>query len=129
MAEIRGYLVARRDALAASGVAPESICLDPGIGFGKTHAHNLELVRRVEAFVELGAPLLVGHSRKGFIGKSLAAALGRPATPSELDAGTSAIACALAEKGVQIVRVHAVGMVRAAIEAFMASLPQPADPR
>jgi dihydropteroate synthase len=127
--EIRGYLVARRDALVASGIAPEAICLDPGIGFGKTHAHNLELVRRAEAFVALGTPLLVGHSRKGFIGKSLTTALGRPATPSELDAGTAAISCTLAAKGVQIVRVHAVGTVRAAIEAFMASLPPPADPR
>ena len=71
VAEILGYLAARRDALLAAGVGFDRICLDPGIGFGKTHAHNLELVARAEAFLDLGTPILVGHSRKGFVGKLL----------------------------------------------------------
>ena len=126
VAEIRSYLAARRDALLAAGVEPDRICLDPGIGFGKTHAHNLELVARAGAFLDLGTPILVGHSRKGFVGKLLERPLGRPATLEDRDAATAGIACGLAAQGIQIVRVHAVGLVRAAVEAFTASRPLPA---
>lgn len=126
VAEIRGYLAARRDALLAAGVEFERICLDPGIGFGKTHAHNLELVARAGTFLDLGTPILVGHSRKGFVGKLLEKPLGRPATLDDRDAATAGIACVLASQGIQIVRVHAVGLVRAAIEAFITSQPRPA---
>jgi len=63
-------------------------------------------------------PILVGHSRKGFIGKSLEQTLGRPPNRDELDAGTAGAACGLAMQGIQIVRVHAVATVRAAIELF-----------
>ena len=115
VAEIHDYLRRRRDALVAAGIPLARICLDPGIGFGKTHAHNLALVAAAGRFLDLGAPILVGHSRKGFIGKAIERALGRPATVAERDAGTAAIACRLADAGIQIVRVHAVGMVRAAL--------------
>ena len=106
--EIYQWLAARRDTLLAAGIDQGRICLDPGIGFGKTHAHNL------------GCPILVGHSRKGFIGKALEQALGRAATESDRDAGTAGIACRLAAAGIQIVRVHAVGFVRSALEGFSA---------
>lgn len=115
VAEIHDYLRRRRDALVAAGIPLARICLDPGIGFGKTHEHNLALVAAAGRFLDLGAPILVGHSRKGFIGKAIERALGRPATVAERDAGTAAIACRLADAGIQIVRVHAVGMVRAAL--------------
>jgi dihydropteroate synthase len=115
VAEIHDSLRRRRDALVAAGIPLARICLDPGIGFGKTHAHNLALVAAAGRFLDLGAPILVGHSRKGFIGKAIERALGRPATVAERDAGTAAIACRLADAGIQIVRVHAVGMVRAAL--------------
>lgn len=121
VADIRRWLAARRDALAEAGLEPSRICLDPGIGFGKTHAHNLELVRHAGAFLDLGCPILVGHSRKGFIGKTLEGVLGRPATEAERDAATAGIACRLAAAGVHVVRVHAAGMVRAALEAFAAA--------
>lgn len=114
--EIHAYLERRRNALVAAGIPLERICLDPGIGFGKTHAHNLELMSRVGEFLDLGVPILVGHSRKGFIGRSIERALGRPATLEERDAGTAGAACGLAIAGVQIVRVHAVGLVRSAME-------------
>ena len=116
--DIFRWLGARRDALLAAGIDRERICLDPGIGFGKTHAHNLALVRQAGRFLDLGLPILVGHSRKGFIGKSLEQALGRPATEGERDAATAGMACRLAAAGIQIVRVHAVGLVRAALEGF-----------
>ena len=115
VAEIHGYLRGRRDALVAAGIPLERICLDPGIGFGKTHEHNLTLLAAAGRFLDLGAPILVGHSRKGFIGKAIERQLGRPATVAERDAGTAAAACRLAAAGIQIVRVHAVGLVRAAL--------------
>ena len=116
--DIFQWLGARRDALLAAGIDRERICLDPGIGFGKTHAHNLALVRQAGRFLDLGLPILVGHSRKGFIGKALEHALGHPATEGERDAATAGMACRLAAAGIQIVRVHAVGLVRSALEGF-----------
>lgn len=115
VAEIHGYLRRRRDALVAAGIPLERICLDPGIGFGKTHEHNLTLLAAAGRFLDLGTPILVGHSRKGFIGKAIERELGRPATVAERDAGTAIATCRLAAAGVQIVRVHAVGLVRAAL--------------
>jgi len=121
VAEIHAYLAARRDALEAAGIPRERICLDPGIGFGKTHAHNVELMRHAGRFLDLGVPILVGHSRKGFIGKAVAPAVGREPTLADRDAGTAGAACGLAAAGIQIVRVHAVGLVRAALETFCAT--------
>ena len=118
--EIHAYLAQRRDALLAAGIPLDRICLDPGIGFGKTHAHNLTLLSHASAFLNLGVPILVGHSRKGFIGRSLEQSLGRPATPEERDGGTAGAACLLAAAGIQIVRVHAVGLVRSALELYSA---------
>jgi dihydropteroate synthase len=123
VAEIHDYLAQRRDALVAAGISLARICLDPGIGFGKTHAHNLELMAHAGRFLDLGTPILVGHSRKGFLGKVLERSLGRPATEAERDAATAGAACSLAAAGVQIVRVHAVGLVRAALEGFCESSP------
>lgn len=112
--EIRGYLSARRDALMAAGVAAERICLDPGVGFGKSHNHNLELLAAAGQFHQLGCPLLVGHSRKGFIGKVLGD------KQADRTAGSVGIALALAAQRVQILRVHDVGPVRQALQLFAA---------
>ena len=111
MAEVREYLRGRRDALVAAGVALERICLDPGIGFGKTHAHNIELMANCFRFHELGCPLLVGHSRKGFLGKLLGD------DQADRTNATVGAALALAVQGVQIVRVHDVRPVREALVA------------
>jgi dihydropteroate synthase len=121
VADIHAYLRMRRDALVAAGIPVERICLDPGIGFGKTHAHNMALLAHADRFLDLGVPILVGHSRKGFIGKLLEQRLGRPATEADRDAGTAGAACRLAALGVQVIRVHAVGLVRAALELHAAS--------
>ena len=119
--DIHAYLMRRRNALLAAGIPLDRICLDPGIGFGKTHAHNLELMARAGEFLDLGVPILVGHSRKGFIGKSLEQSLGRPVSLEERDGGTAGSACGLAAAGIQIVRVHAVGLVRTALEMYCAT--------
>jgi dihydropteroate synthase len=116
--EIHAYLRERRDALEAAGIPRDRICLDPGIGFGKSHAHNRTLVAAAGRFLDLGVPVLVGHSRKGFVAKMLALALGREPTEADRDAATAGIACHLAAAGIQVVRVHAVGLVRAALEGF-----------
>lgn len=121
VAEIHAYLAARRDTLLAAGVLLEKICLDPGIGFGKTHAHNLELMRNAGQFLDLGTPILVGHSRKGFLAKAVEQSLGRSVTEADRDAATAGSACSLAAQGIQIIRVHAVGLVRTALDLFAAT--------
>src|SRR5262249_52594184 len=69
VSEIHDYLHERRDALTFAGIEQERLCLDPGIGFGKTHQHNIALMANCWRYHDLGCPLLVGHSRKAFIGK------------------------------------------------------------
>jgi dihydropteroate synthase len=115
VAEIHAYLRERRDALVAAGIAPDRIALDPGIGFGKTHEHNLTLARHCHRFHDLGCPLLVGPSRKGFIGHVLGD------KTADRDAGTAGVACSLAAQGVQIIRVHNVALVRQALLLFTAT--------
>lgn len=112
--EILAYLAQRRDALLAAGIGRERICLDPGIGFGKTHQHNLTLMANLGRFHELGCPVLAGHSRKGFLGKLLGDG------EADRDGATAGAALAAAGQGVQIVRVHAVQLVREALLAFEA---------
>ena len=115
VSEIHAYLAKRRDVLLATGITPERICLDPGIGFGKTHRHNLTLMANCWRFQDLGCPLLVGHSRKGFLAKLLG--------DSTLDrtAATVGASLALARQGVQVLRVHDVRPTREALLAFEAS--------
>jgi dihydropteroate synthase len=115
VAEIREYLRQRRDALLAAGISHERICLDPGIGFGKTHEHNITLMQNCHEFHSLGCPLLVGHSRKGFLGKLIG--------DKEADRTNATVgaALALAVQGVQIVRVHDVRPVREALVTFDAT--------
>ncbi len=113
--EVFQYLQDRRDALVAAGIARERIALDPGIGFGKTHQHNLLLLANCRRFHALGCPLLVGHSRKGFIGKVLG-----DKTIDSL-AGTIGVSLALASQGVQILRVHDVAAVRQALALYVAT--------
>jgi len=121
VAEIHAYLARRRDALLAAGVPLDRICLDPGIGFGKSHEHNLALMAAAGRFLDLGTPILVGHSRKGFIGKLIERDRGRPATLEERDGGTAGAACGLAAAGIHVIRVHAVGLVRAAVAGWSAT--------
>ena len=112
--DIHGFLLQRKIHLLDAGIALEKICLDPGIGFGKTHEHNIELVANCNQFLDLGCPILVGHSRKGFIGKIL----GDSAV--DRDAGTLAITLTLAQQGVHIIRVHEVAKTFQALKIFAA---------
>jgi len=107
--DVLAYLRRRRDALEAAGVERDRIALDPGIGFGKTTEHNLTLLANARRFHELGTPVLVGHSRKRFIGEVLGDA------SADRTAGTIGVALSLARQGVQILRVHDVAAVRQAL--------------
>lgn len=113
--EVRDYLIERRDALMQAGVDRDRIALDPGIGFGKTHRHNLTLLAGSRRLLETGCPVLVGPSRKGFIGK----VIGDP--DADRTAGTIGVALALAAQGIQILRVHDVAAVRHALMLFEAT--------
>lgn len=115
VAEVGEYLSRRRDALVAAGIVQERICLDPGIGFGKTFEHNLELLNNCHAFLSLGCPVLVGHSRKSFLGKLIG-----DAEADRTYAGIG-VALALAQQDVQLLRVHDVRAIREALLAFEAS--------
>lgn len=99
--DIFDYLRQRFQSLLDAGISSEQICLDPGIGFGKTHEHNLTLLSGCEKFLELGRPILIGHSRKGFVGKL------QEDKEAERDSGTLAISLMLAQKGMHVLRVHA----------------------
>ncbi len=102
VAEVRAFLRERLEAATAAGIEPEALVVDPGIGFGKTLEHNLLLLRHLEALTELGRPVMVGPSRKRFIG----AILDLP--EEERDEGTvGAVAWAVAH-GASVVRVHDV---------------------
>jgi len=100
--EVAAFLADALDRLVRVGVAEERAVLDPGIGFGKTLLHNIELLRRISDLMFLGRPVLVGVSRKSFIGQIL----GVPA--DERLEGSLAAACAAVLRGARIVRVHDV---------------------
>ena len=104
VAEVKAFLEERLAAAVAAGVPEEHVCLDPGIGFGKTVEHNLELLGRLEELVALGRPVLVGASRKRFLGRIL----GDPdALTGPLAAGV-AVAVLAYERGASLFRVHDV---------------------
>ncbi len=114
VAEVRDELVERVDAALAAGVAADNIVIDPGLGFAKTVDHNWELLRHLDAFAALGYPVLVGTSRKRFLGALLAGPQG-PRPPKQRDDATTALTALLAAGGVWGVRTHAVRSQRDAI--------------
>jgi len=103
VAEVAAFLRERIEYAVAKGIGRDRIAVDPGIGFGKTTSHNLELLRRIDAFTGLGVPVLVGPSRKRFIGEVLG--IERPA---DRDAGTLGAVAAAVLGGAEVVRVHEV---------------------
>ena len=113
---VRAFLAERIEAALDAGVAEERIWIDPGIGFGKTAAHNFELLRRLSELRELGRPIVVGTSRKSFIG----AADGSAA--SERLGGTIASSVLAGAEGADVLRVHDVAEVAQALTVASAVL-------
>lgn len=108
--EVGSWLVDRAEAARADGCAAEQIVIDPGIGFGKSTEGNLELLARTGDFARTGYPVLVGPSRKSFIGKTLGVPVG------ERLEGTLAACLAAFERGARIFRVHDAGAARRALD-------------
>lgn len=117
VSEVKAFLEERMRFAVAAGVPEERIILDPGIGFGKTVAHNLELLARLREIVELGRPVLIGTSRKSFLGKL---AGGRDV--DERLPGTIATNVIAFERGASIFRVHDVAPVLDALTVTAATV-------
>ena len=117
VSEVCGYLQRQARRLTDAGVAPERICLDPGIGFGKRTEHNWQLLRGIEQLLALQHPLLIGHSRKGFLGKLIGD------DQADRRYATIGVGLAMAAAGVHILRVHEVRPLREALLAFTACSP------
>ena len=113
--DVYDALAARIDALVAAGVTREAIIVDPGIGFGKTLQHNLALLRGIALFHALGCPILLGASRKAFIGRICGVERADARGP-----GSLAVALHAARQAVQIVRVHDVSETRQALALWRA---------
>jgi len=115
--EVFDYLEERIEACERAGIPRARIAADPGLGFGKTLAHNLALLANLSLFHGLGVPLLVGASRKRFIG-----GVHQGKDPKTREPGSHAAAIASAAQGVQILRVHEVAGSRQALEVWRASM-------
>jgi dihydropteroate synthase len=105
--ELHAFFRERLDFAQAHGLSRELVILDPGIGFGKTFQHNLEVLNNLDAFLDLGCPLLIGPSRKAFLGHLLG---GLP--PAERDVATLAALAAAVQRGARLVRVHNVAYAK-----------------
>jgi dihydropteroate synthase len=114
--DVKAFLAERIEFATSEGIAEQRIWVDPGIGFGKTAEHNLELLRRLAELRDLGRPIMVGTSRKSFIGKL---------TNADVDqrlGGTIASSVLAYSNGAEILRVHDVGPVREALATAAAVL-------
>ncbi|TQS40616.1 dihydropteroate synthase [Cryptosporangium phraense] len=113
--EVRDELSARAEAAMRAGVGEESLILDPGLGFAKTGVHNWQLLAKLSVLQDLGFPVLVGASRKSFLGRLLADAEGKPRPVDEREDATLAITVLSAQARAWGVRVHEV---RASVDAI-----------
>jgi dihydropteroate synthase len=107
LGEIKAFFRERLEFAASQGIPREQLILDPGIGFGKTWQHNLTILNRLDAFQDLGCPLLIGPSRKAFIGRILDLPAGE-----ERDVGTLAALAVAVMRGARLVRTHNVAYAR-----------------
>ncbi|MFO0773369.1 MAG: dihydropteroate synthase [Nitrospiraceae bacterium] len=114
LSDVRSFLRARLREAVSLGITPDQIVLDPGIGFGKLGEHNLALLRHLPALGALGRPIMIGVSRKAFLGKLTGRAI------DERGAATATAVALAVERGAQLLRVHDVKPVRDAVAVTMA---------
>ncbi len=112
--EIHDELARRLEWAEARGIPRERIAIDPGIGFGKTRQHNLAILRNIDQFANLGCVILIGTSRKGFLGKLTE----RPPAERSLASVVSSLAACVG--GARVVRVHDVAMMAEAVKVWSA---------
>jgi dihydropteroate synthase len=117
--DVAEFLVERIASAVAGGVPRDQILVDPGFGFGKTLDHNLTLLRHLDAFAQLDAPVLVGASRKSMIGMVL------DVPPAEREFGTAATTAAAIERGAAVIRVHDIRSTVHVAKMTMAILGKP----
>lgn len=110
--EIKAYFQERIDFLTKNGISFEKIILDPGLGFGKTFQHNIEIIKKIDEFKEFERPILLGPSRKSFIGEIVK----KP--PKERDGGTAGFALYAFLKGIHFLRVHNVSLIKDVLKTF-----------
>lgn len=115
VAEVHAHLAERIEAALAAGIARDKLIVDPGIGFGKTLEHNIALIQNLHAFHSLGCPILLGASRKRFIGTITGAEVA-----DDRLAGSLIVAAEGVRQGVQILRVHDTKATKAAVDMQMA---------
>lgn len=115
VADVRAELLAGVDAAVAAGVDPAKLVIDPGLGFAKSGEHNWELLRALPEFVGTGIPVLVGASRKRFLGTLLADGAGAPREPDGRETATAVISALAVRHGAWGVRVHDV---KASVDAL-----------
>ena len=115
--EVRGFLLDRRDAARAAGIVETNVLFDPGIGFGKTAQHNLQLLKYLKQLANTGRPLVVGTSRKGFIAK-----ITGEADPSQRHFGTAATVAWSVANQAGVVRVHDVAAMSRVVRMINAIL-------
>jgi dihydropteroate synthase len=122
--DVKAFLEERLAFAVAAGICEQRILLDPGIGFGKTDAQNLQLLARLDELTSLGAPILIGTSRKGFIGRILTGARGEqaPVGVQERLAGGLATCVMAYERGASVFRVHDVTATADALALAAATL-------
>ncbi len=115
--DVYDYLEYRVSACEMAGISRKNLVIDPGIGFGKTMAHNIALIRGLSLLHGLGCPVMLGASRKGFIGR-----LGRQPDADERAPGSISVALAGVQAGAQILRVHDVAETDQAVRVWQAVL-------
>ncbi len=120
--DVYDWLETRVETVAASGISRDLVIADPGIGFGKTFAHNLELMAGLALFHGLGVPVMLGASRKGFIGSVTGEKVA-----ANRQTGSAAAALLGAMSGMQFVRVHDVPATRHALSVWQATTAQHQD--
>ncbi len=122
--EVRAFLEERLAYAVGEGVAEERVMLDPGIGFGKTLAHNLILLRRLDELCAIGRPIVIGASRKSFVGRLIAndARESEPVASERRLPGTIAANVLALERGASVFRVHDVAATRGALAVAAATL-------
>ena len=124
--EVGRFLADQAVAAIEAGIGVESIAIDPGIGFGKTLDHNLALLRSLDALTHFGYPVLVGPSRKGFLGALLAPVIG-DTEPVDRDGATAAAIALSVANGARIVRVHNVPLALQVVTIAKAMVPEEHD--